>query len=442
VGHFRSRRWQSYLRSNKGHCVNEQFSQRWKALDHSDFIVERLDTDRDSVQYFKLLREIWGNELGLDVLAKKLIEYQPNMTLRNIYVVRDKDKMVSTLNLIPVSWSMGGIELKVAEMGFVGTLPEYRGKGLIRKLVEEYHKDVEAQGYDLAVIEGIPYFYRQFGYEYAIPLLEETRLRLDQIPDYESTIRVRQFVDEDVPTAIGLLEKTQEKYFVHSIRDEAIWKAQQRTSIASDPEPFQAFIVEEKGRPVAYFRMREVVKEKELLLTEISEVDQCAAQAVLAFLKEYGLGQGLETLSVNVSYEEPFTEQVLALGGTKRFPVYAWQLRVTDYAKMFEKMKPLLESRLARSMYCRLTETLSLNFRNFIIEVTCKDGKVMGIHRLESGPWSPIGLNPTVFVQLLTGYRSREEMEMAFPDVRIAVSHRDLIDVLFPKLPSYIHSAY
>jgi predicted acetyltransferase len=394
------------------------------------------------VPYFKLIREIWSNELGLDILVRKLINYQPNMTLRNIYVVRDKGEMVSTLNLIPVTWMIGGTKLKVAEMGFVGTLPEYRGKGLIRKLVEEYHKDVEAHGYDLAVIEGIPYFYRQFGYEYAVPLLEETRLRLDKIPDYKSAIGVRQFVDEDVPTAIGLLEKTQEKYFVHSIRDEATWKAQQRTSIASDPEPFQALIVEEKGRPIAYFRIREVVKEKELLLTEISEVDQCAVQAVLAFLKDYGLGHGLETLSVNVSYEEPFTEQVLALGGTKRFPVYAWQLRFTDYVKMFEKMKPLLESRLARSMYCRLTEKLNFNFRNFTIEVTCKDGKIMGIHRLESGPWSPIGLNPTVFVQLLTGYRSREEIEMTFPDVRIAVSHRNLIDVLFPKLPSYIHSAY
>jgi predicted acetyltransferase len=394
------------------------------------------------VQYFELIREIWGNELGLDTLAKKLIDCHPNMTLKNIYFVRDKGRMVSTLNLIPVTWSIGGIKLKVAEMGYVGTLPEYRGKGLIRKFVEEYHEDVEAQGYDLAVIEGIPYFYRQFGYEYAVPLLEETRLRFDQIPDYESTIQIRRFVDEDVPPAIGLLEKAQEKYFVHSVRDEAIWKTQHRTSIASDPEPFQAFAVEERGRVVTYFRMREIATEKELLLTEISEVDQVAAQAVLGFLKEYRLGHGLETLSVNVSYEEPFTKQVVALGGMKRFPAYAWQLRVTDYVKMFGKMKPLLESRLAHSMYCRLTETLGFNFRSFTIEVACEDGRIVSIHRMEGGPRSPIGLNPTVFVQLLTGYRSREELETAFPDMRIAVSHRRLIDVLFPKLPSYIHSAY
>jgi hypothetical protein len=46
------------------------------------------------------------------------------------------------------------------------------------------------------------------------------------------------------------------------------------------------------------------------------------------------------------------------------------------------------------------------------------------------------------FVQLMTGYKNRQELEEAIPDVRIAVSHRHLIDVLFPKMPSYIHSAY
>lgn len=193
---------------------------------------------------------------------------------------------------------------------------------------------------------------------------------------------------------------------------------------------------------VAYFRIREIAKEKQLLLTEISSVDQLGAQAVLGFLKEYGLTHGLEMLSANISYEEPFTEQVATLGGVKRLPAYAWQLRMTDYVQMFEKIRPLLEVRLAGSMYRRLTDTLSFNFRAFTINVTCKDGRIESIQRIEAGPRSPIGLNPSVFVQLLTGYRSREELEMAFPDVRVDMSYRHLVDVLFPKLPSYIHSAY
>jgi hypothetical protein len=193
---------------------------------------------------------------------------------------------------------------------------------------------------------------------------------------------------------------------------------------------------------VAYFMMREVKKENQLILTEISQVDELAAQAVLSFLKNYGLRQGLETLSINVSYEEPLAEYVVALGGVQRVPAYAWQVRITDYLGIFRKIRPLLESRLANSMYRRLTETLNINFRSFTIQLTVKGGRIEDIRRLENPEWSPVGMNPTAFVQLLLGYKSRDELESAFPDMRIAVSHRHLIDVLFPKLPSYIHSSY
>jgi len=411
-------------------------------LSKADFAPRRLKTGEDVEQYLELIRKIWREEPGVDKLAKKLIDYHPKMNLRNFYVIKDKDRMVSTLNLIPVTWSIGGVQLKAAEMGHVGTLPEYRGKGLIQRLIDEYHKEVQKQGYDVAVIEGIPYFYRQFGYEYAVPLLEETKIRLDQIPEWKTEIKIRPFAEKDIPKAKMLLEQSQRRFYVHSVRDEAIWKVQQRTNIASDPEPFQGYAVEEQGKMIAYFRIREIPKEKELLLTEITEVDQLAAQALLSFLKKYGNQHNLETLSTNISYEEPFAQYLVSLGAMKSVPTYAWQIRIADYVRIFRKLKPLFEHRLANSMYNRLTETLNFNFRVFTIQVTVKDGKIRDIRKIAKSERSPIGLNPLAFVQLMTGYKNRQELMETVPDVRVAVSHRPLIDVLFPKMPSYIHSAY
>lgn len=411
-------------------------------MNKADLAPKRLETNEDVEQYLELIRKIWGEEPGVDKLAKKLIDYHPKMNLKNFYVIKDKDRMVSTINLIPAAWSIGGIHLKAAEMGHVGTLPEYRGKGLIQRLIDEYHKEIQKHGYDIAVIEGIPYFYRQFGYEYAVPLLEETKLRLDQIPEWKPKIKIRPFAVRDIPKAKMLLEQSQRKFYVHSVRDETIWKMQQRTNIASDPEPFQGYAVEEQGKMIAYFRIRDIPKEKELLLIEITEVDQLAAQAVLSFLKKYGSQHNLETLSTNISYEEPFAEYLVSLGAMKNVPTYAWQIRITDYVEIFRKLKPLFEHRLANSMYNRLTETLNFNFRMFTIQVTVKDGKITGIRKIAKGERSPIGLNPLAFVQLMTGYKNRQELEETVPDVRVAVSHRPLIDVLFPKMPSYIHSAY
>jgi predicted acetyltransferase len=411
-------------------------------LGKADLRICHLKTEDDVAEYLELIRKIWKEEAGVDRLAKKLIDCHPKMTLNNFYVIKEKGTMVSTINLIPVTWNIGGINLKVAEMGHVGTLPEYRGKGLIQKLVNEYHKDVRKQKYDIAVIEGIPYFYKQFGYEYAVPLLEETKIRIDQIPQFKANIRIRSFTESDIPRAKEILDNSQTKYYVHCVRDESIWRMQQITGIASDPEPFQGYAVEERGRLVAYFRIRELQKERQLLLTEITDVDYIEAQAVLGFLKKYGKKHKLESLSASVGYEEPFSHYMMSLGAVKSFPTYAWQIRITDYVKIFRKLKPLLEHRLSNSMYSRLTQTLNFNFRVFTIQVTVIEGRITDIKKIDESKWSPIGLNPFAFVQLMTGYKSRQQLEEAVPDVRIALSHKYLIDILFPQMPSHIQSAY
>jgi predicted N-acetyltransferase YhbS len=406
------------------------------------FVFKYVETDEDVEQYLLLMRRVFGEDTGVDSLVKKLVDHHPGMTLNDFFVMKLDGDVVAGLGLIPVTWVIGEIPLKVAEMGFVATLPEFRGKGLIRRLVGEFHGKVEDEEYDLAVVEGIPYFYRQFGYEYAIPLLEETSIRMGQIPDYDATHEIRRFTGMDITQASRLLSTAQEKFYVHSVRDEYVWGIQEKTRVASDPEPFESYIVEEGGVSIAYFRFREDRKESQLVLTEVTDVDQVVAEAVLRFLKEMGLKRGLQVLSARVSYEEPFAQHLETLGGVKRLPPYAWQVRVTDYVRMFQKLRPLFEARLANSACRRLTEKLAFNFRRFIIQLQVENGSITDVRRLETGERSSLGLNPSTFTQLLLGYRSRCELEMCFPDFRIDVAHRRLLDVLFPKLPSYIHSAY
>jgi len=193
-------------------------------LAENEFTFHHLETDEDVEQYLELTRIVFGSEEAVDVFVRNLIDYHPTMTLRDHFVAKYHSKTVACLILIPVQWSIGGIPLKAAEMGNVATLPEYRHRGLIRRLVAEFHKRVADKGYDLSVIAGIPYFYRQFGYEYAIPIDEETRIKINQIPDYEPKHNIRFFNDKDISKAMQLLGQTQQKFYVHSIRDGKIWR--------------------------------------------------------------------------------------------------------------------------------------------------------------------------------------------------------------------------
>lgn len=411
------------------------------ALKEGEFTFQHLETADDIEQNLELMQKVFGQNSGVDSLVKKLIDHHPTMTLNDFFVIKHHGKIVASLNLTPVKWSIGGVLLKVAELGCVATLSEYRNLGLQRRLVNEFHRQAEEQEYDLCAIEGIPYFYRQFGYEYAIPLNEETRIRFDQIPDYESNLDIRPFTEKDIPKAMQLLTQIQRKFYIHTIRDEQIWKMQQQTGLISESK-FDSFIVEKDGNMLAYLRISDKPENKELVLREVADTDYYTGKAILKFLKDTGKQRGFETLIANISYLDFLSEQLVTLGAIQRIPPYAWQIRIIDYVKIFKRMKTLFEKRLATSPYCHLTEKLNFNFRRYAVEVSVEDGAITNIQRLESSEDRIIGLNPLVFTQLLLGHRSRNELEMIYPDFGIRQSHKHLIDVLFPKLPSHIHSAY
>jgi predicted acetyltransferase len=411
------------------------------ALKEGEFTFQHLETADDVEQNLEVMRKVFGQNSGVDSLVKKLLDHHPTMTLNDFFVIKHHGKIVASLNLIPQNWSIDDVLLKVAELGCVATLPEHRNGGLQRRLVNEFHRQAEEQDYDLCAIEGIPYFYRQFGYEYAIPLNEETRIRLDQIPDYKSTLDIRPFTEGDIPKAMQLLAQSQRKFYIHTVRDEQIWKMQQKTGFTSESK-FDGFTVEKNGNMIAYFRIGDKIEDKELMLRETVDTDYYTNRAILKFLKDKGKQREFETLTANISYLDSLSEQLVALGAIQRTPPYAWQIRIVDYVKIFQKMKTLFEKRLAVSSYCHLTEKLNFNFRRYTVQIAVEDGVIADIQRLESNEDGTIGLNPIAFTQLLLGHRSRSELEMTYPDFGIRPSHKHLIDVLFPKLPSYIHSAY
>jgi predicted acetyltransferase len=408
----------------------------------TDLELAHLETTEDVAQHLELMRSVFGQNSRIDLLVKKWIDHHPSMTLKDFLVIKHRKKMVACLNLIPSKWSIGGIPLKVAELGCVATLPEHRHQGLQRRLMTGYHRRVEEEGYDLSAIEGIPYYYRQFGYEYALPLDEQTRIGLEKVPDGEIKHRIRPFNNCDVPKAMQLLAKSQEKFYVHSVRDEGIWRMQEETGMISEYR-FERYAVEEKGGMVAYFRISENPENKELMVREVTDLTPSMGRSILGFLKDLGRQRGLETLVTTASRHEFFIKQIMAIGEAVQSPPYAWQIRVTDYARAFQKLKPLFEERLATSNdFKHLNMQLYFNFYRYTIQMTTENGTITKIQRLDTCEDRNMRFNPLVFVQLLLGYRSREELETVYPDLIVKTSHKPLVDMLFPKLPSYIHTDY
>ena len=76
-----------------------------------------------------------------------------------------------------------GIHLRAAQLEQVLSRPDYRRQGLIKILVRRFMEAVQEGGYDLSFIWGIPYYYRQYGYAYAIEGNCYESLPSSRIPD-------------------------------------------------------------------------------------------------------------------------------------------------------------------------------------------------------------------------------------------------------------------
>jgi hypothetical protein len=145
--------------------------------DLGDGLVLRRSTPQDAVALAEFNRSIHtDNEPDgqciaawtRDLLTRPHPTFHPN----DFTIVEEAatGRIVSTMNSISQTWSYEGIKFGVGRPELVGTLPEFRNRGLVRVQFDEVHRWSAERDEIVQAITGIPFYYRQFGYEMALDL--------------------------------------------------------------------------------------------------------------------------------------------------------------------------------------------------------------------------------------------------------------------------------
>jgi GNAT superfamily N-acetyltransferase len=135
-------------------------------------------------------------------------------------------------------WRYGDIEFGVTQPEMVATLPEYRNRGLVRQLFAMIHARSAAEGHRVQAITGIPYFYRQFGYEYVLDLEGSRIVPVAAIPEKASdapepfTLRLATL--DDVPQLMAFYAESRGDSLLWNEAPETFW----RHHIAAWDDPF------------------------------------------------------------------------------------------------------------------------------------------------------------------------------------------------------------
>ena len=243
----------------------------------------------------------------------------------------------------------------------------YRNRGLIRAIFGLLHARCDERG-DLAVgITGIYYYYRQFGYEYALDLGGSWRIPISAIPALASGVTepytLRAATLDDLPRVMALYDRERTRALVSTAIDEPTW----RWIIAgmhpdTDENWLTQLILDSDRRIVGYvltararydnmFSIRGLTVDAGAPLTAVlpSLLRALAAQAP-SVPAPHPRTQAATLLALGLGRTHPAYDALPYDWPIVKLPPYAWYVRVADLPALVRHIAPALERRLIGSV--------------------------------------------------------------------------------------------
>ena len=389
-----------------------------------------------------------------DLLTKPHPTFQPD----DFSVVAEAatGRIVSTLNLISQTWTYEDIPFGVGRPELVGTLPEYRNRGLVRLQMDEVHRWSAARGQMVQAITGIPYYYRLFGYEMGLDLDGGRGGFAPSIPALKDgelePFSIRPATEADIPFLMDLYQQAAARSEVYAVRPEAMWRydllerspssvgrgAWEIIERAADGDPVGALMRPNYASRDTLFVMRYELKAGVSWL----EVNP----SVLRHLWPLCQTPDPETGKVRTAYTFLLGQEypVYALMGASlpqiRKP-YAWYARVPDLPAFLRHIAPALETRLERSIAVGYSGEVKISFYKTGLRLVFERGKLVTVEGWRPAPEDDghAAFPDLTFLQILFGYRSLQELRLSFADCWWQTETvRALLEILFPKKNSSV----
>lgn len=422
-----------------------------------------------------------ANGEGAGALCRALDSGYGRMKREHWYALLEpgSGRVLSTVCLIPTAWTVAcpgaSATIRAAELGLVATAEDARGRGLSTWLIGRFLADARAQGFPLSTIEGIPYYYRRFGFEYAVPLAIQLRLGPGLSPwrdeyaamptpagsqaskssaaqgtvnEYRKELPAyRPASLDDLPLLAAWYAEACADLSVRSDRDGALWRYLLGPARASPETVVDRFVVMDRaGRPAGYLGVQEDGFGPALGLAEASLPSDFGtgptATDFLAIADALRAERGKRNLTVALHREHPAHAAALALGGRERW-IYAWQVATMDAPALLAALRPVLEARLASSAFAGTPYAMKLSLYGAGLLLDW-DGKRLAAGAVEADELEEGGprLPPELLAPLALGYRTVAELRHCRHDVSVYGRDQDFLDAAFPRVASFVYPLY
>jgi hypothetical protein len=384
----------------------------------------------------------------------------PVVGLHYLMLVEDlkTGRLVSSLCLLPHTWSFDGVEFEVGRIESVNTAHEYRNRGLIRKQLNVVHNWSRARGDHVNVIFGMPYFYRQFGYEMALELGGSRKMAIDALEKIDDTgsYIVRNAGEQDLEFITRTYEASRSRYLIANRYGIEQWRDRLFTQRGSRKS---AIVETPAGEPVGFLVYDGKVQDHSLSVYMFEADSRVSSSELSRYVLNYLEHEGWRHVSAQEPNSPSSRRTVEWILGTNHL-IYGSMgdmlhagrsqsvsyVRVADLPGFILHIASPLNRRIAESVAAGYSGDINLSFYTGGLTMRFEEGKLVSAApwgpSIETG-WSDEGWNARfpglTFLQLLFGFRSVDDLLHAFPDASIdSSSTREVLNALFPTKPSSI----
>lgn len=379
----------------------------------------------------------------------------PSVTDEDVWLVVDPardDLPVATLMLIPLVWRYETVPLGVGRIGLVATRAEYRRRGIMRVLMAAAHTRSAALGHALQSIVGIPHFYRRFGYTLAVPFTRRATVPLTAIPALRAgaqpfcTLRPAQAADY-------ALYNSWDEYLAPRLALSAISTAQNWTHWLTHRDASLHTLIASDGTPLGYVPLWRPADDESLMCETLVVGPESSLLAIFEDVLR-GIGEVArqkwpgESGPKYIAFVNVYSRTLMTLlekaGPTAIEPhPYTWYLRASDPARLLQTLRPVLERRLEHSGAHRYSGELKISFYNMQgLKLRLEEGCLAEVQSISVGVQDELTCDAWItqeaFLNLVCGYHSFTELRQVLPETRANGRALALLEILFPRKPSYL----
>ena len=355
----------------------------------------------------------------------------PDVGIERFSVAVDSGQVVSSIALMTQTFRLGGVSIPIGQPEFVATAVAQERRGLIRRQMELLHSWSAERGDLTQIIAGIPYFYRRFGYEYAIGMPPFRLVVPGARPETREGWTVRDALPDDAGAITALNAERQRDIDLTCGRSERWWRWW-----IGPHGPGQVWVAERAGDIGGAAWIGDGPTSMGGAVTALMHVAVAGDDAIRALLAHAA------TLGRPVVIEERRGVTPLLDPVTVRHPrTYALYVRVPDPVRLVDCLRPVLSDRLRRSPLRGSSGRLLLSLYTTSILLSYADGEVVSV---EAGPGeqNPVdkggaGVPPDLIATLIYGRYGASGLDARHDDVRLGPA-APVMDILFPRMQADI----